>query len=138
MAKKRSEPNPDLLARLWNNLVLSWRLMFDRRVGASAKMIPLLTVLYMISPVDFMPDLLLPFGVVDDVGVFLLGLQMFIHSAPPGVVDEYRSGKIKRKAAPGTFEDEDAPFQIIDGTYSVRDDEYGEYDEYDDPDQGAY
>lgn len=115
--KQKSIPrDPDLLSRLWNSLTLSWRLMFDRRVGVGAKMIPLAVLAYIFSPIDFVPELLLgPFGAVDDVGALLLGLQLFIRSAPPAVVEEYRNrlaGKMKRS--------EDT--NVIEGEYRVRDD----------------
>lgn len=120
MAKqKRSEYSPDLLSRLWNNLMLSGRLLLDRRVGSGTKLIPLLMALYILSPIDLLPDVLLPFGVVDDLGALVFGLQMFIHNAPPEVVEEYRgritgAGKRKRKAP----EDQN----VIEGQYEVKDD----------------
>ncbi len=118
MAKqKRSDYDPDLLSRLWNNLTLSGRLLLDRRVGSGTKLIPLLMALYILSPIDLMPDVLLPFGIVDDLGALVFGLQMFIHNAPPEVVAEYReriTGVAKRKAK----EDQN----VIEGQYEVKDD----------------
>jgi uncharacterized membrane protein YkvA (DUF1232 family) len=121
MARQQQAPDPDLLRRLWNNLILSWRLMFDARVSGMSKLIPVAMVLYIFSPIDLIPDLLVPFGVVDDVGILLLGLQLFIRSAPPGVVAEYqrRSRRQIKRGQPDADED-DAP-QIIEGTYEVRD-----------------
>jgi uncharacterized membrane protein YkvA (DUF1232 family) len=118
MTKHKKQADPDLLARLWQNLMLSWRLMFDRRVSRTAKLIPVAMLAYILSPIDLLPDVLLPFGVADDIGVLLLGLQWFIRSAPPGVVDEYRGGR----RAPAQVNDPDAP-QIIDGQYHVSDDD---------------
>ncbi|MBN1202906.1 MAG: DUF1232 domain-containing protein [Anaerolineae bacterium] len=121
-ANKRPAKDPDLLGRFWNDLVLSWRLVFDRRVAGTVKLIPLAMLAYILSPIDLIPDLFVPFGVVDDLGALLLGLQLFIHSAPPGVVDEYR-GRVRRaprgdrvKAAP------DEP-KVIEGKYEVWDDD---------------
>jgi len=133
MAKpKQGHPNdPDLLGRLFNNMALSWRLMFDRRVGGLAKLIPLAMVAYILSPIDLVPDFLLPFGVVDDITALLVGLQLFIHSAPPGVVEEYRRGwhKAKRGAPDEVGAGPDgrqagrsgAP-DVIEGQYEVRED----------------
>jgi uncharacterized membrane protein YkvA (DUF1232 family) len=117
MTKQKTQADPDLLARLWRNLVLAWRLMFDRRVSGTAKLIPVAMVAYILSPIDLLPDVLLPFGVADDIGVLLLGLQWFIRSAPPGVVAEYRG----RRPSRGQAHDPDAP-QIIDGHYEIHDD----------------
>ncbi|MBN1966024.1 MAG: DUF1232 domain-containing protein [Anaerolineae bacterium] len=116
---QRPPTNPDALARLWNNMVLAWRLMFDRRVRGSAKLIPVVMLAYILSPIDLIPDILLPFGVVDDLGAFLLGLQLFIHSAPPDVVDEYRQ-RVARKRR-GHFRPDEP--KVIDAEYEVRDDE---------------
>src|SRR5690606_27910695 len=83
--------DPELVARLWNNIVLSLRLMLDHRVSGRAKLIPLLALLYMISPIDFLPEIAFgPLGAVDDMGVLLLALQLFINSAPKDVLRAYR------------------------------------------------
>lgn len=125
MTKKRSQnpPSPDLLTRLFRDVSLAMRLVIDRRVGGMTKLIPLLTMLYIISPIDLVPDFLLPFGIVDDLSAFVVGLQMFIHSAPPDVVKEYRTGKTRpaiHEEAPRS-KTSNAP-QIIEGEYEVRDD----------------
>ena len=83
-------PNPGMLGTFFNRLMLSWRLFFDRRVRFSAKMIPLFALLYMLSPIDIAPEIIFgPLGVVDDVGVILIALQMFISMAPNPVVQEH-------------------------------------------------
>lgn len=145
MAKQKRTPqasrDPDLLGRLWQDTVLSLRLMFDRRIGGGVKLIPLGVLLYMLSPLDFLPDILLPFGIVDDLGVFVLGLQMFIRSAPREVVDEYRG--IRKPTppaqAPGTppTVDGGAPY-VIEGHYEVLDDGWDDYSADEDSDDSAY
>lgn len=133
MAKRRqmNTNDPDLLARLWNNLALSARLMFDRRVSGRAKLIPLLALLYMISPIDILPGIAFgPLGALDDMGVLLLALQLFIHSAPQDVLRAYRGEAAAeepetpqdsprrrfRRSAPGEG-------QVIEGEYHVRDED---------------
>lgn len=138
--KKRTTRDPDLLARLVKNMGLATRLFFDRRVSIPAKLIPLMMVLYMISPLDLVPEVFLPFGIVDDLGVFLVGLQLFINSAPREVLEEYRGSadppqervapehrarRYRRRTRRPT---DDVPM-VIDGQYDVRGDE-DEYDEY--------
>lgn len=120
MPKQKREANPDLLARLWNDTVLGWRLLFDRRVSGSAKLVPLLVILYILSPIDLVPDVLLPFGVVDDLSAFLLGLQMFIRSAPREVVAEHRGLRPRRQ--PGGYTPPQSA-QIIEGEYEIRDED---------------
>jgi uncharacterized membrane protein YkvA (DUF1232 family) len=127
MSNQRKRSDPDLLAKFWHNMVLSWRLLFDRRVGGMTKLIPLVMLAYILSPLDLIPDLLLPFGVMDDLGALVLGLQLFIHSAPRAIVDEHR----RRMRG-------EQPPQILDGHYEQIDDAY-EYDyDYDDDDEYDY
>lgn len=116
--RKRTPADPDLLRRFFDNLVLSGRLLLDRRVGTTTKLIPLLAVVYILSPIDLVPDLLLPFGVADDLGALLLGLQLFIRSAPPDVVDEYRRRLTGSPEARRQQEDTN----VIEGRYEVKDD----------------
>lgn len=121
MAKQQSNRDPDLISRLWNNLVLSWHLMLDGRVNPLTKLIPVATLLYILSPIDLLPDLLLPFGVMDDVGALILGLQMFIRSAPTNIVAEYRDGAraIIREEKPRRGQ-----ANVIEGEYEVREREH--------------
>lgn len=72
------------------NLRLAWRLFWDSEVSLSNKLIPLLAVIYVLSPVDIIPDLIPALGVTDDVGVFLVALDFFIRSAPAHVVRHHR------------------------------------------------
>jgi uncharacterized membrane protein YkvA (DUF1232 family) len=118
--QKRQKADPDLLARFLSDVVLSLRLMLDRRVGVMTKLIPVVMIGYILSPLDLIPDLLLPFGVMDDIGALLLGLQFFIRSAPPGVVDEYRRGRSESVPRQGTFEPNEP--KVIEGFYEVKDD----------------
>jgi uncharacterized membrane protein YkvA (DUF1232 family) len=117
MTKRKTQANPDLLARLWADMVLATRLLFDRRVSGTTRLIPLLTVLYILSPIDLLPDVLLPFGVVDDLSAFLVGLQWFIHAAPRDVVDEYRGIRPRKQGGSYTPPEQ---AQIIEGEYEVR------------------
>ena len=120
MAKSPQKTHdPDLLSRLLGNLVLAGRLLFDRRVSGIAKLIPLLMVIYILSPVDLIPDVFVPIGIVDDLTALLIGLQLFILCAPADVVAEYRhrSDRTPRQETPKA----DAP-RIIEGEYIVHDD----------------
>lgn len=128
MTKNKTTRDPDMLARLGSDMMLALRLFLDRRVSLGTKLIPVLMVVYMLSPLDFVPDLLLPLGVVDDLGAFLLGIQWFIHSAPREVVDEYRGGR--SRTAPGTRRVDGRLPPVIDGRYQVLDDLDDQWDNY--------
>lgn len=69
---------------------LAWRLLRDARVPGWAKMIPVAGVLYLLSPIDILPEAFLPLlGEVDDVVILLLAVKLFIDLSPPGVVREH-------------------------------------------------
>jgi uncharacterized membrane protein YkvA (DUF1232 family) len=70
---------------------LAWRLINDPRVPGWVKVgIPLLVLLYFFSPIDFIPDILLGLGQLDDLGVVLLGLSLIARFSPQPVVEEHR------------------------------------------------
>ena len=78
-----------LLWHLPNFFKLYWRLFKDHRVPLRAKAVLILAAMYILSPIDFLPELLSPFfGTLDDVAIFLLAAKWFISLCPPDVVQE--------------------------------------------------
>ena len=69
---------------------LAWRLWRDRRVPVWIKGVPLLAVLYAMWPLDLLADPLLGLGQLDDLGVLLLGLALFISLVPNDLVERHR------------------------------------------------
>ena len=88
-------PNPvtrriGMFRSAWDRLILAWRLVQDDRVSMFAKVIPALTIAYLISPVDFLPALVSgPLGLLDDLTILILGLNWIIQAAPSEVVREH-------------------------------------------------
>lgn len=74
----------------WFSIRLTWRLVQDNRVPIWTKAIPTLTVLYILSPVDVIPDFLLIIGQLDDVMLLTAGFQLFERLAPFEIVEEHR------------------------------------------------
>jgi uncharacterized membrane protein YkvA (DUF1232 family) len=105
-----------------DRLRLTWRLMRDERVTALKFALPALLALYIGSPVDFIPDLFLGIGQVDDVGVvvatILLVSRIVPTIAPQDVVQEHlhamRGRGSARSAEPVTEN------RVIDARFSVR------------------
>jgi uncharacterized membrane protein YkvA (DUF1232 family) len=57
----------------WQNLRFTWRMLRDPRVAPYAKVVlPILALVYLISPIDLIPDMILGLGQVDDIGVLAL------------------------------------------------------------------
>jgi uncharacterized membrane protein YkvA (DUF1232 family) len=69
---------------------LAWRLLTDKRVPILVKSIPALAVVYLVSPLDFVPDVFPVLGQLDDLAVMLLALRLFIEMAPPEIVSELK------------------------------------------------
>ncbi len=68
---------------------LSWRLFRDPRVPTVAKAIPVVTALYLISPVDWVVNLIPILGQMEDVAVIGLGMTLFIRAAPQDIVNQH-------------------------------------------------
>jgi uncharacterized membrane protein YkvA (DUF1232 family) len=69
---------------------LAWRLWNDGRTPTWLKLIPVAALVYLLSPIDLVPDLMLPgLGELDDLAVVLLALKMFLDFSPPGVIKEH-------------------------------------------------
>ncbi|HEY7555266.1 MAG TPA: DUF1232 domain-containing protein [Candidatus Binatia bacterium] len=70
-------------------LQLFSRLVSDPRVALRSKLVPLGILAYLILPTDFLPDVFLGFGQIDDLVVILLGLRWFLRLCPAEVVQEH-------------------------------------------------
>ena len=77
-------------ALLWQ-IRLAVRLMREPRVGLLTKAPLLLVVLYLVSPIDFVPDVLPLFGQLDDVAIALIALQLFVHWCPAAAAEFHRN-----------------------------------------------
>jgi uncharacterized membrane protein YkvA (DUF1232 family) len=71
-----------LLRTLLAELRIAVRLMREPAVPAMVKAVPAFAALYLISPLDLIPDLLPLIGQLDDIGVILAAVQGFIHLCP--------------------------------------------------------
>jgi uncharacterized membrane protein YkvA (DUF1232 family) len=87
--------------QLPNFFRLGWRLFRDQRVPIRLKSLMVLTLLYIVSPFDVIPDAFLPgIGYVDDVTLLLLMGYYFIRWSPQEVVAEHVAaigGSFRRK-----------------------------------------
>ncbi len=106
-----------LLAEIVRNVRLAWRLLWDPRVPLATKLVlPGIMGLYILSPIDALPDLLVPLGQLDDIAVLLLGMSLFINLCPPDVVAEH-SAALMRNATRNR--DASAEAETIDAEYRV-------------------
>jgi uncharacterized membrane protein YkvA (DUF1232 family) len=125
----KSSPSTELneaagfLGGLIRQVRLAWRLLNDGRVPGWVKLIPAAGLIYLLSPIDLIPDLMLPgLGEVDDVLVLVLALKMFVDLSPPGVVSQHLDELLGRRGeAHPAGEPPDGPY--IDASYRVLDQE---------------
>ncbi len=122
MCADRSMPghtSSSSLDDLVGTLRLVWSLLRDGQVPGWVKTIPLLAFVYLLSPIDLLPGLLLPgVGVMDDLAVILLSLKLLVDLSPPALVEYYRQQLSGRR----TPKDPDDDF--IDATYRVLDESH--------------
>src|SRR5882672_10315969 len=79
----------DIIRRLPTYIRLVWALLRDGRVPAQQKLILAGIGAYLFFPIDLIPDFVPVLGQLDDLAVVLLGLDLFIRSAPPDIVEEH-------------------------------------------------
>jgi uncharacterized membrane protein YkvA (DUF1232 family) len=100
---------------------LGWRLLQDSRVPAWVKVIPFAAFVYLLSPIDLIPDMLLPgLGELDDIVVLVLALKMFVDLSPSGVVREHLE-ELMGKQSGTRPDDEPASGPYIEVPYRVLD-----------------
>ena len=112
--QKSSDEALGFLSDLIRQIRLLWRLLNDPRVPSWVKAIPTAALLYLIFPLDLIPDPILGLGQLDDLAVILLGLKLFRDFSPPAVVTEHEA------EIAGKRQDQ-APY--IDAEYEVLDKE---------------
>ncbi len=83
------------LTQFVRTLRLVWRLLNDSRVPMLSKLIIPAALVYVISPVDLIPDVILGLGQLDDIGVVVLAIAMFIEFCPHDVVEEHRRAMVR-------------------------------------------
>ena len=66
------------------------RLLKDPRVPIWSKIIFLAGIVYALSPIDIIPEILVPFvGWIDDIVIFVAAARFFILSCPQYVIAEH-------------------------------------------------
>ena len=76
----------DFFTNLWRRIVLSWHLVRDPQVSLLHKLIPIGTLIYVLSPLDFLPDLFGPLGMIDDIVLIGAAFDLFVRVVPPELV----------------------------------------------------
>ena len=82
---------PGLLWTLLSRVRLAIRLVREPCVPLLTKALPLLAACYLISPFDFVPDVVPLLGQLDDLGLILIALEVFLRLCPTGALAFHRA-----------------------------------------------
>ena len=90
MAQTKRSVDPGALAQVLHTVQLVWRLLIDPRVPALNKLIIPGILIYVLSPIDLVPDFIPVLGWLDDLVIVPLGLVAVRAMIPKAVLAEHR------------------------------------------------
>ena len=70
---------------------LAWRLLRDPRTPLRSKLILGVCVLFVVSPINWIPNLVPILGQLEDVALLSLGLELFLRSVPEYLKAEHQA-----------------------------------------------
>lgn len=88
---------PWALPAIWRDIKLAARLLREPRVAGWVRAAVPLAVLYVISPVDLLPDFIPGIGQVDDVVLMYAAVRLLIRLAPLAAVEFHRRAIERRQ-----------------------------------------
>ena len=80
-----------------SHLRVTMRLLRDPGVPFLVKAVPALAAIYVIFPLDFVPDFVPVLGQLDDLGVIVIVLEAFLKLCPARAVDFHRAEMAARR-----------------------------------------
>jgi uncharacterized membrane protein YkvA (DUF1232 family) len=134
MSEKRTPTvyNDNIFSSMVRQVRLAWRLFLDPRVSWMSKALPIISALYVISPVDFLPGAVAPvLGSMDDLAIAVFGLKLFIEFSPQEIVAEHlrqltgQQGEwdVVAGEGQGGAETGRATDEVVEGEYTVVEEE---------------
>jgi uncharacterized membrane protein YkvA (DUF1232 family) len=83
----------EIISHISDLSMLMAGLITDKRVAATDKAILLAALLYLINPIDFVPDVIPFYGLIDDVYLVAFSILRLLHNVDIDVMNEYWRGK---------------------------------------------
>ncbi|MBI3360836.1 MAG: DUF1232 domain-containing protein [Chloroflexi bacterium] len=127
--------NDNIFKNIVRQLRLAWRLFLDPRVHWLTKSLPIIAAIYVISPIDFIPEAVVPIlGGMDDLAIAVFGLKLFIEFSPPEVVQEHlrellgavSTWRVADDAPKGPAVSDGHETTVVEGEYQVVEDKPSE------------
>ena len=101
------------LFRLISSIRLVWKLLTDSRVPFWIRIALPLALIYVISPIDILPDFIPVIGRVDDIIAIVAGIMILLKLAPKKVVNQHQ--KDNQTIIDGEYREEDQENQNKNG-----------------------
>jgi len=115
-SKKRSIiplQNSGLIQDVVRHIKLIWLLIKDKRVNFFLKILPIASLVYLVSPIDMLPGMVVPvIGALDDAAIIRIGTSLFISLCPEEVVQEHTLSLEKTIA--GTWKNSPGEDEFVD------------------------
>jgi uncharacterized membrane protein YkvA (DUF1232 family) len=122
MRRRTTDPRriPGLIGEIFDQVGLVWRLLWDKRVPITTKLVVPGVIVYVLSPIDLLPDFFAGVGQLDDLAIILIGLRLFVDLAPSWVVQEHLNnlhgfGTTHGDSASRSTSFVEGQYRIIDG-----------------------
>jgi uncharacterized membrane protein YkvA (DUF1232 family) len=91
--KKKSiipSQNGGLIQDFVRHIKLIWLLISDRRINIFLKILPVASLVYLVSPLDMLSGMAFPvIGALDDAAIIWIGTSLFINLCPEDIVNEH-------------------------------------------------
>jgi uncharacterized membrane protein YkvA (DUF1232 family) len=101
-----------VLLQLPSHARLVWGLARDARTPVALKAVLFAALVYVIAPIDLIPDVIPILGAADDLTVLLLVLDLFISNAPAAVREEHLA---RAKAGQAVLDEDLARLRMLLG-----------------------
>jgi uncharacterized membrane protein YkvA (DUF1232 family) len=103
-----------------DQLRLCWRLLRDGRVSSRRYVLPALLALYVLSPVDSIPDFLIGIGQMDDLGVAVAVVLVLARVMPALAPREVVAEHLRDMGLATDVQSDLQRGGIVDAQFSVR------------------
>ena len=114
--KKRSiipSQNGGLIQDFIRHIKLIWLLISDKRINLFLKILPVASLVYLVSPFDMLSGMAFPvIGALDDAAIIWIGTSLFISLCPEDIVNEHTLSL--EKTLTGSWKDPHSDDEIVD------------------------
>jgi len=115
-SKKKSiipSQNSGLIQDVVRHIKLIWLLLSDKRINLFLKILPIASLVYLVSPIDMLPGMVVPvIGALDDAAIIWIGTSLFISLCPEDIVNEHMLSL--EKTLTGAWKNTQGDDEIVD------------------------